>query len=295
MVKYNEHLTFDEELHKYYVDGKEVISVTQLMRKHSLAPSYQGVNEDVLKASAERGTFIHGEIESFIKNNEEGFSNECINFAKYVKENPISSVESEFAVYNDIVAGTVDLYFERNGVKIIADIKTTSSIHKDAVSWQLSIYNYLNGSKAEKGECFHFNSDGELEVVEIPLKKVEEVEKLLDCERKGEVYQQMTLFSVSEISDFETLEDYIEDLDKKSKEAKKREDEFKAIVMKKMQENGITSIEQGRLKITIVAPTTTTSLDTKRLKEERPDICKEFETTSIRNGYIKITLRKDKE
>ena len=48
-------------------------------------------------------------------------------------------------VYDDLyqVAGTVDFQYEEGGENIIADFKTTSKIHYDAVTWQLSVYNYL--------------------------------------------------------------------------------------------------------------------------------------------------------
>lgn len=58
---------FNKENHTYTLDGKILISVTQLMRKHGLAPDYSGVNEVVLQRKAERGTLIHEEIERYIK------------------------------------------------------------------------------------------------------------------------------------------------------------------------------------------------------------------------------------
>ena len=56
-------ILFDEKTHTYTDDGKHLISVTQLMKKHGLAPDYSGVSESVLGAKAQRGTLIHKEIE----------------------------------------------------------------------------------------------------------------------------------------------------------------------------------------------------------------------------------------
>ena len=61
---------FDENLHKYTVDGKEVISVTQLLQKHKITPSYDAVDKELLRMASERGTLIHEEVENWIKDRE---------------------------------------------------------------------------------------------------------------------------------------------------------------------------------------------------------------------------------
>ena len=60
---------FKEDTHRYFdlKTGKELISVTTLLRKHGLAPNYGNVDPQVLKAKAERGKLIHLEIEKYIK------------------------------------------------------------------------------------------------------------------------------------------------------------------------------------------------------------------------------------
>ena len=42
-------LEFDSLNHKYYEDGRELISVTTLLKKHGLSSDYSMVNETVLK------------------------------------------------------------------------------------------------------------------------------------------------------------------------------------------------------------------------------------------------------
>ena len=53
--------------------------------------------------------------------------------------------KSEEVIYDDnyLIAGTVDWQYIDGDEDVIADFKTTSSIHWDSVSWQLSIYNYI--------------------------------------------------------------------------------------------------------------------------------------------------------
>ena len=155
-------IMFNEETHQYINinDGREFISVTQLMQKHNLSPNYSNISETVLSAKAERGKLIHKEIEEYIKANFVGFTPEVSNFINYVNENNVKCLASEMILHNDIVAGTCDLILNYGtGSYTIADIKTTSTIHKDAVSWQLSIYAYLTGNPiVNKGQVFHFNA-----------------------------------------------------------------------------------------------------------------------------------------
>lgn len=305
-------LEFNEELHQYMLDGKKLISTTQLMRKHGLAPNYDGVSPDVLKRKAERGTLIHKEIENFIKNNENGFSEECDNFSKYIKENNIIVKESEYMVNNDIVAGTIDLILDGN---IIADIKTTYKLHIESVSWQLSIYLYLYVySKKElfkwedwKGQAFHFHN-GELNVVEIQLKPIEAVRKLMECEREGKIFDYEILNLNDSISKITSLEQTINFLDEQVKKAKLQQEEFKNELLRQMQERKLTTYEKNGVKITVVKPEKTiTTIDKEKMdkeivsdyekaKSKYDEEAKKYTTVSkIQNKpYLRITLKEKK-
>ena len=41
-------IKFVEETHEYYLEGKKLISVTQLMKKHGLGTNYGDVPEKIL-------------------------------------------------------------------------------------------------------------------------------------------------------------------------------------------------------------------------------------------------------
>ena len=139
-----ERAIFNKENHTYTLDGKILISVTQLMRKHGLAPDYSGINETVLQRKAERGTLIHEEIERYIKHGELGFTSEQDDFIGFAKELGLKNMRSEQIVNNDLVAGTIDLMAERVAgkatIKVLADYKTGTTVDKEAVRWQLSLY-----------------------------------------------------------------------------------------------------------------------------------------------------------
>ena len=290
-------IRFDEATHRYFDGEKELISVTRLMRKHGLAPDYTAVWSDVLQAKAERGSLIHKEIDDFIKKGEIGFTNEVAKFDEYmfIKSGEIVIIDNEFIVYNDICAGTADLLLQdRTGFYIIADIKTTATLHRDAVAWQLSIYNYLDGWKATKGQAFHFNADGELNVVDIPLKPKEEVERLFDCERNGEIYtQSLSEIDEKQLAKLAKFESIIAEAEQMKKAAEEQRDEIKAAIMAAMEKNGVKTFETDHIKLTYVAPSTRSTIDTARLKKELPQVAEQYAKTSETKASLRITIKEE--
>ena len=127
-------------------------------------------------------------IENYIKNGEIGFTSELSEFIDYIHKNDLKPLESEFIVFNDVVAGTVDLFGEYCGATaVLADYKTTATLHKEALRWQLSLYEYLMGVSVDIFQAFHFTDKG-LKVVDVEPIPFEEILKLIECERNGVIY-----------------------------------------------------------------------------------------------------------
>lgn len=286
-------ITFNEEKHIYYCDGKEVkISVTQLLKMYGLSPDYKGVSEKVLDAKAKRGTLIHEEIENFNKHGESGFTEECLQYQKFI-DTGYKCMQSEFMVGNNIVAGTIDLILEKDGELIIADIKTTSTLHKESVSWQLSIYAYLCGVNFTKGLALHFK-DKKLNVIEIPLKPKSEVERLIEAFKHGENFTPALILSGNEITTLEQAELIIKQYDMLLEQAKAKSEELKKTLIAKMKENGITKFENDNIAIAYIAPYEKQGIDSKKLKEEEPKIYEKYLKSSKVKESIKITLKEKK-
>ena len=291
-------IRFIEETHKYLLGDKELISVTTLMRKHGLAPSYDGVKAEVLRAKAERGTHIHKEIEDFIKDGSIGFTSELVNFINHIKASNTEVLKSEFILHNDIVAGTADLLLYNEGY-IIGDIKTTAVLHKEAVSWQLSIYAYLfmqvNPSvKINKGQAYHFNKEGELNVVDIPLKPMDEVKRLLECEALGMIYTQELAVNDADLKALFEIEGVIKYHEELKKQAEARAQELRAAIMASMEQNGVKKFENDRIILTYVEPTTRTSIDSAKLKKDMPEVAEKYTKTSNVKASLRITLKEAK-
>lgn len=287
-------IRFEKETHQYFDGDIELISVTRLMSKHGLAPDYSGVSRAVLERKAARGTVVHEEIEAYIKTGEIGFTNEVAAFVEYIKENGIMPSGSEVIVYNDICAGTVDLFLvDANGKKWIADIKTTERIHEDAVSWQLSIYNALSEQDADVFAVFHFNADGRLTVRELKPKPKEEVERLFQCEREGKMFLPATPMIIDDarLAELSEIEMIIKQADAQKKIAEEQASLIKASILRAMEQNGIHTFEQNGIRLTVVAGGEKPQLDTARLKEEMPEVAKQYTKKVKTAPYLRVTIK----
>lgn len=285
-------LEFDAEKHEYTLDGKALISVTQLMKKHGLAPDYSAVPEDVLSKKARRGTLIHKEIEEWCKEGKEGFTDEAAAFARYAIENGVRIVASEVTLHNDVVAGTCDLILNYgDGAYTIADVKTTSTLHRDAVSWQLSIYAALTGmAEIVRGQAIWFGPEG-MKAVDIPLKPKEEVERLFECERKGIPYQQTIPISEARLALLTEAELVIKRAKVELEAAQRQAQEIKDAVLKAMEEHGVKRFENEEVSVTYVPAYSKESIDAKRLREESPETYERYKKQSEVQASVRITLK----
>ncbi|MFQ7076487.1 MAG: hypothetical protein ACLRSW_00225 [Christensenellaceae bacterium] len=165
------------------MDGKILIALPNLCASTGSPGLLQG--KRVLQRKAERGTLIHEEIERYIKHGELGFTSEQDDFINFAKELGLKNMRSEQIVNDDLVAGTVDLMAERVAgkvtIKVLADYKTGTAVDKEAVRWQLSLYERLSGEKFDEFYVFHLCEKSKY----IPLEHIpaEEI-SCPECERK---------------------------------------------------------------------------------------------------------------
>lgn len=72
---------------------------------------------------------------------------------------------------------------------------------------------------------------------------------------------------------------------------KEREEQMRGLIKDSMEKNVITKFENDVLRITYIAPQTRNTIDVTRLKEEKPDIAKEYMKQSSVNSSIRIKVK----
>lgn len=138
-------LEYDDDEHIYLVDGVIVPSVTQVL-KVQFGGKYANVNRSVLQRAANRGTEIHKAIENYCRGDEDliaikevrnfRFLKNQYNFKVLENEKPIIIVKDGMP----IAAGRLDLVLDIKDGTALADIKTTSTLDKEYLAYQLNLY-----------------------------------------------------------------------------------------------------------------------------------------------------------
>nr|DAL31294.1 MAG TPA_asm: Mitochondrial genome maintenance exonuclease 1, DNA complex, DNA exonuclease [Caudoviricetes sp.] len=142
----NDVLEYIERTHTYLVNGVVVPSVTQFIKKHSV-DKYKYVAPQLLDRSCQYGNSVHKEIEEFEKYKIDiPTSKELSNYKFLKKVFMFKSLENEIPIiiYDEhgrpLMAGRIDMIVEKNGMLGIVDIKTTSTLDKEYLAKQLSLY-----------------------------------------------------------------------------------------------------------------------------------------------------------
>lgn len=145
-------IKFDAETHTYTINGKEIPSVSTILAKTVFSNKYNGISDEVLKNAAHFGSQVHLAIET--KDTFFLSDLELEVYRKYeslIKKHKIKELAHENIVHlGELYCGTYDLEIEIDGLKGLADVKTTYNLDKDYISWQLSLYELASGKKFDK-------------------------------------------------------------------------------------------------------------------------------------------------
>jgi len=305
-------IDFKEKGHTYLVNGDIAsISVTELLAKHKLSPDYSNVPKATLKASAVRGKGIHKDLENILNQaNYEPTTEEGERFEKWVKENLDSGVGEQVLGLDFggmLIAGTADVMgFLKNGTMFIADHKTTTEIHTESVSWQVSILDYmarkLNGQSingkpfnwfgAKKFFVFHYDKDHNLTVKELEKVEDSEIEKLLSCELNGTLYQRKELVIENDFAvQLEQCETLLANIEIQKKVAENECKELRSKLLEEMKRQGIKSWDTGKIRATYVEQTDKIMVDSAKLKANFPQVYSQCTKLSTTSAYVKIKVR----
>lgn len=278
---------FDAVTHTYTLDGNVLSGITSVLHDRLFPDQYRGVPEEVLNKAAQRGTRVHTAIELY--DTCDILTSDCPELLAYLSScNAFlflhSHVATEYLVTDNYkYASAIDkVYEDGQGGVILADIKTTSVLNLDYVSWQLSIYSYFfhlaNPDIPVTGlYALWFRSDKH-KVIEVPRHTEEEVKKLLYTT------EPMTANTIPD----EFNEEYLLSLKHNYELAKSALEDYKASLLLLMEEKKLTKFEGQFLSVTRKADSQRTQFDTKRFKAEHSDIYNNYITTSTTKGGLLI-------
>lgn len=284
---------FDAENHEYTVNGVRMLSVTQLLQKHGIAPDFSAVPKAILQPKAERGTFIHEEIENFIKTGEAGISDEFQDFLRLVY--PLADEWwAEETVCHYGYVGRVDLIgFKKDvGHYIIVDTKT-GAVHRNAVAWQCAMYAraipaiYNNTGECFETYCFDAKPNGKSQL--IPTDYIPEtcINRLMACEVEGKKYSPVEPVATKNMATLLMIEDTINKLQVAFEALEDFRDNIYKQIKNSMEIGHVKEFETPHFKATYVDGYERTCLNSLAIKEEMPEIYNKYKLTS----WVKPSLR----
>ena len=285
---------FDEVEHTYHLNGKQLQGITGTLIPHAIGQKYADVPEHILAEKAKYGKLVHSEIEMYLNGFEPSEpTDEFLAFKNWFLEQDFWFDFAEFIVTDsENFATPIDGIDENYN---LYDWKTTAILDKESISWQLSICAYfseLMGNKVNKLYAVHLRGN-ECTLHEIERKPNEEVKRLIKCYLNNEPYVSTLVLTNDEalqtIYDAELMLIEIENEAKRYKEIKEK---ALSLLEKQMQEAGVKTFETERLKATRVLPTETITFDSKALLADMPQLAEKYNKTSVRKGYLKLTIKK---
>lgn len=287
---------FDQEAHTYTntETGEMYKGITGTLIRRVFPDKYKDVPESILKKAAERGSFVHEEIELAETIGIEPTTQEAQNYLRLKAENGLKLVASEWTVSDmEHYATNLDGVYEGEGKNVvdIADYKTTYKLDKESLSWQLSIGAFFleaNNPGVKVGRLMGIWLRDEIaEVVVVERKEDKEVMRLIQADQAGEDFVVEEPFPEY----FREREALLESLMRRINEMTNEVDSIKGELLEMMAAKGDKKFDTGGMLVTYVAPSKSSRFDSTRFKKEHSDLYALYQKESETKATLKITLR----
>lgn len=137
-------LEYIDETHTYLYDGVILPSITQML-KVKFGSKYNNIPKQILERASAQGTAVHKAIEDYERDNTESDLPE-LNGYKLLKEKyrfECLHNEVPIVLFKDdeaVACGRLDLVLLEDGKFGLGDIKRTSSLDKEYLTYQLNMY-----------------------------------------------------------------------------------------------------------------------------------------------------------
>ena len=293
---------FFQEEHKYFLGDKELKGITGTLIRKAFPETYKDIPEYILNRAAERGSIVHEQLELFktVFGSDPSlwqgeWTNELSNFTHIMTEHSLKHVASEYLVTDgENFASSIDAVFtDAEGDIVLVDYKTTSQIHYDNVSLQLSIYakffETMNpGLKVAHIVCVWLHGT-ESKYVDLPRVDDGKIDTLIKAYLDNDesyVYQLDTPKTFTELeARYVELYTQVDKLNHELADVKER-------MLKHMKEEKAKSYKTAFGSYSFIPGGMTDKFDTTKFKKEHEDLYKKYIKTSSTKEQIRITLKK---
>lgn len=286
-------VVFEPIEHRYFLGDKELKGVTSTLVHAAFPNDYDGIDEEVLRRAAERGSAIHKVIEDYEESDAFDNAPELTGYVTIKERHHLTHVASEYLVTDgETYASAIDHVFtDEDGGIVLGDVKTTYKKNYEKTACQLSIYRRFfeaqnPGLKVAKLGMIWLRGDN-YEYKELTPWADEALDALFTACGEGKKFDiTETYGDLPKI--FAEAEDEIAFRMEVYNEAKEWLEKFKAGIYPLMEKFNVKKWTGRKVKMTRVLPTETTSFDNKRFKADHPDLYAQYCKKSTRSGSIQI-------
>lgn len=270
-------VAFNQEEHTYSLNGIALKGITGMIKSQLFPDMYKDIPQYILDKAAERGTMVHESIELF----DAGFDPkdtipELENYKRIKRENELTTLANEYIVTDEEhFASAIDLVLCKGDDIILTDIKTTYTLDKEYVRWQLSIYAYifeLQNPELKVSKLFAlWLRDDKSEFAEVKRVESDTIKNLLQCEVEGRKFNIPAGKTDSMPSEIKQVEKAVYTLVQQIKELNAQKEKLSKGLLKLMQDNDVKTYKGEYITLSRKATITREDIDKAKLKKEYPE------------------------
>ncbi len=285
----------------YSLGNKPLKGITGMISKHLFPNKFDAVPERVLKTATERGSAIHKDIQSFeifgiIKSE---YQKEIENYVFLKKQKGFKVINTEYIVTDfEKFASPIDTVVTIDDKIILVDIKTTYTLDKEYLSWQLSILKYLfeltNPTLKVSGlaSIWINRKDDTAEWVDIAEIEQNHIKELMRCEIAKEPFINPFAEIVFKGEDKKALLliQAISDIATEIKTLQEKEKEYKELIENIFNSVGADKWVTDKFEITRSKNYDREGFDSKGFRAEYPELYEKFKKVTQVKGGIRTKL-----
>ena len=308
---YKSPVIFDAKAHTYTLNGTRLSGVTAIV-KWLFPDTYADVPKDVLEKAAQYGTTVHASCELYdscgIVPND---IPEVLEYIRLKEEQGFTTLQSEYLIDDGAnISSSIDKVFEvdKSGCYPLADIKTTSKIHYDNVSLQLSIYAYLfelNNPLLKAGRllCIWLPKKqyGEASVIELNRIPTDGCKEIINAylakedatplrEKWFKANTEVELIEEALPIEHKAVEEEIIKIETAVKELEAKKEELKKGLYALMVKHNVKKWQSDRLQLIRKLDGVRETLDSTKVKKKYPDIYSDCKKISAVKGSLTIKV-----
>lgn len=293
-LKCNFGIKYDPITHTYTnKEGLELSGITSIIKQFICPNAYADVPAEVLENARIRGNKLHSLLELYANGAEELVTEDAEiidNFnAMALALEDYTCLASEYVVSNnELTASPIDLLaLDYEGDLVIIDLKTTSALNMDFVTWQLNFYRYFlelqTGLKTDNMQALHVTG-GKAKFVKVQKIANEHLDYMLFCAYNFVEFKNPLQVEEDKITKLETIY-------REKKALEEQEEQIKAEVIAEMKTNAFKIYESDTIRVTYKSASSRSTFDSKKFAEAEPEIYKNYLKTSETKESLTIKLK----